>query len=189
MSTLEVNTITPQSGTTLTLGGSGDTINLGSGVTASGFGGITVATEFRLTADTNTNTNGDITTNWEVVDDASYSSLGSPVTESSGVFSFPQTGIYLAICTWMINITGSDTFAGVQAQTTLDNSSYTIITENSDGANHSRTGSANSIFIVDVTDISNVKVKFRTDSFGNANLGGSTTVTKSGVAFIRLGDT
>jgi len=31
MSTLEVNTITPQSGTTLTLGGSGDTINLGSG--------------------------------------------------------------------------------------------------------------------------------------------------------------
>jgi len=38
MSTLEVNTITPQSGTTLTLGGSGDTINLGSGVTASGFG-------------------------------------------------------------------------------------------------------------------------------------------------------
>ena len=31
MSTLEVNNITPQSGTTLTLGGSGDTINLGSG--------------------------------------------------------------------------------------------------------------------------------------------------------------
>lgn len=40
MSTLEVNTITPQSGTTLTLGGSGDTINLGSGATQSGFGGV-----------------------------------------------------------------------------------------------------------------------------------------------------
>ena len=40
MSTLEVNNITPQSGTTLTLGGSGDTINLGSGVTASGFGKV-----------------------------------------------------------------------------------------------------------------------------------------------------
>ena len=38
MSTLEVNTITPQSGTTLTLGGSGDTINLGSGASGSGFG-------------------------------------------------------------------------------------------------------------------------------------------------------
>ena len=39
MSTLEVNTITPQSGTTLTLGGSGQTIAIGSGATA-GFGKI-----------------------------------------------------------------------------------------------------------------------------------------------------
>ena len=39
MSTLEVNTITPQSGTTVTLGGSGDSINLASGATA-GFGKI-----------------------------------------------------------------------------------------------------------------------------------------------------
>ncbi len=40
MSTLEVNTISPQSGTTITLGGSGDTVSLGSGATQSGFGGI-----------------------------------------------------------------------------------------------------------------------------------------------------
>jgi len=40
MSTLEVNTINPQSGTTITIGGSGDTVSLGSGATTSGFGGI-----------------------------------------------------------------------------------------------------------------------------------------------------
>ena len=40
MSTLEVNTITPQSGTTITIGGSGDTVSLGSGATQSGFGGV-----------------------------------------------------------------------------------------------------------------------------------------------------
>ena len=39
MSTLEVNTINPQSGSTITLGSSGNTVALGSGVTASGFGG------------------------------------------------------------------------------------------------------------------------------------------------------
>ena len=39
MSTLEVNTINPQSGTTVTIGGSGDTVTLGSGATQSGFGG------------------------------------------------------------------------------------------------------------------------------------------------------
>ena len=39
MSTLEVNTINPQSGTTITIGGSGDTVTLGSGATQTGFGG------------------------------------------------------------------------------------------------------------------------------------------------------
>jgi len=40
MSTLEVNTINPQSGSTLTLGSSGNTVTLGSGVSGSGFGKI-----------------------------------------------------------------------------------------------------------------------------------------------------
>ena len=39
MSTLEVNTINPQSGTTITIGSSGNTVALGSGATQSGFGG------------------------------------------------------------------------------------------------------------------------------------------------------
>ena len=38
MSKIEVNTVEPQCGTTLTLGGSGDTVTLGSGATQSGFG-------------------------------------------------------------------------------------------------------------------------------------------------------
>ena len=51
MSTLEVNTINPQSGTTITIGGSGDTVTLGSGATQSGFGGVmTPAFEATLSA-------------------------------------------------------------------------------------------------------------------------------------------
>jgi len=57
MSTLEVNTINPQSGTTITIGGSGDTVTLGSGATQSGFGGTntpnfsaTVGTSHNLTS-------------------------------------------------------------------------------------------------------------------------------------------
>ena len=38
MSKIEVNTVEPQCGTTLTLGASGDTVQLGSGATAAGFG-------------------------------------------------------------------------------------------------------------------------------------------------------
>ena len=38
MSNIEVNTVAPQCGTTLTLGESGDTVTLGSGASQSGFG-------------------------------------------------------------------------------------------------------------------------------------------------------
>ena len=38
MSKIEVNTVAPQCGTTLTLGESGDTVQLGSGASQSGFG-------------------------------------------------------------------------------------------------------------------------------------------------------
>ena len=38
MSKIEVNTVAPQCGTTLTLGESGDTVQLGTGASQSGFG-------------------------------------------------------------------------------------------------------------------------------------------------------
>ena len=38
MSKIEVNTVAPQCGTTLTLGESGDTVTLGAGASQSGFG-------------------------------------------------------------------------------------------------------------------------------------------------------
>ena len=99
MSTLQVNKITPSTGTDITLGDSGDTFTIPSGVTltnngsASGFGGITEADQWRLTA--NTSVPGDITTNWERVDTDGFGYLGTGMTESSGIFSFPSTGIYL----------------------------------------------------------------------------------------------
>ena len=40
MSKLEANTIAPSTGTTITLGESGDTVALGSGATQTGFGGV-----------------------------------------------------------------------------------------------------------------------------------------------------
>ena len=57
MSTLEVNTINPQSGTTITIGGSGDTVTLGSGATQSGFGGTNTPTLFAYLNTVQTATN------------------------------------------------------------------------------------------------------------------------------------
>jgi hypothetical protein len=98
MSTLETNLIQPSTGTSLTIGASGDTITIPSGATitnsgtASGFGGITEADQWRISA--NHSGVGVLTANWERVDTYSYSKLGTGMSESSGIFTFPSTGIY-----------------------------------------------------------------------------------------------
>ena len=60
----------------------------------SGGGGITQASQWRMTADrTNSGTDDDIDSNLEEVD-TEFSRIGSVMSESSGVFTFPATGIW-----------------------------------------------------------------------------------------------
>ena len=65
--------------------------------TATGFGveGITMVDNWYLNAALNvgsgTNT---ITANWERGTSAAFGSIGSAMTQSSGLFTFPSTGIY-----------------------------------------------------------------------------------------------
>ena len=66
-------------------------------------GGITQADMYRLT--TNVTSDTGTVTNWERCDDASYGKIGTGITESSGLFSFPETGIYAVRCMAMINPT------------------------------------------------------------------------------------
>jgi len=193
MATLFVDKVDPQSGTSLEIGSSGDTITVPSGCTitnsgtATGFGGITVADQWRLTTTTNDGTDADITSNWERVDTAGAGFIGSAITESSGVFTFPSTGMYLVATSWYI-ISSSDGSATIRTQVTQNNSSY--VDASIANAHSSGNSTCPSNYIVDVTDTSNVKVKFRTTSFASGtSIYGETSITYTGVWFIRLGDT
>ena len=66
---------------------------IGSGVT--GFGLITGVDTWRLTADKTTS--GNLTSDLERVssDNSEYGSIGTAMTESSGIFTFPSTGIWM----------------------------------------------------------------------------------------------
>jgi len=195
MSKLETNTIDTISGsTTLTLGGTNaTTINIVGTLQNNGNNavGITMADQWRLSADTNTGTNADVTTNWERVDSTGWSGIGTGLTESSGIFSFPETGIYL------IHFT-ADFFAAIdgriimQLAVTTDNSTYTNVADaeaGNRGTNEIYTMSS-SQFIFDVTNITTHKFKFTTSSFaGVTSLVGNTTINKTFFSVIRLGDT
>ena len=187
MSKLEVDAIEPQSGTTLTLGASGDTINVAVGATNNL--GITEADQWRLTADITTNTDP-ISSNLERVDTAGQGTLGTGMTVNSGRFSFPTTGI------WLVRLiangaaaAGDNVSAGIKV--TVNNSTYNTLAEPQDsGDGGLGSFSLSGETLVDVTDISNVKVSFFTSSVGaGSSILGSTSINYTAFTFIRLGDT
>jgi hypothetical protein len=153
--------------------------------------GITVADQWRLTANI-TNTSADITSNLERIDNTISGIIGSGVTESSGIFSFPSTGI------WYINVSASQTSTNVGDNNfflkgTDDNfsSEFTLIRldgDNSNGSSANWVSSGNTI--IDVTDTSNIKVKLNINqTTTGAILMGSTGLNRTSITFIKLGDT
>ena len=155
--------------------------------------GITMADQWRLTSNTNSGTNADVTANWERNDNASYGSIGTGLTESSGVFTFPQTGIYFIYFVARILNAASDTSAVFQLFTTVDNSSYiesAIANAGNASSSTSSVQSGSNTFVFDVTNTTTHKFKFATNSFGSGTvLTGDTSYQRTGFTVIRLGDT
>ena len=89
--------------------------------------GITMAEQWRQT--TSVADPSSLTANWAVNDHSAYGSLGSGMSESSGVFTFPSTGIYYIAVDQTFHVTtgGQDRRCEIRIQGTTNNSSYTDI--------------------------------------------------------------
>ena len=154
-------------------------------------GGITMADQFRLSANQSAGTNGDITSNLERVDTDGFGQLGTGLTESSGIFSFPPTGIYLIDVPAHFSVDSQDTACNLSILTTTDNSNYgdaCIIT----GGNYTSQvqQSVSNRFIFDVTNTSTHKFKLNTHSVSSGSfLNGETYRNRTSITVIRLGDT
>jgi len=153
---------------------------------------ITEADQWRLTAITNTGTNDIVSTNWEQVDNAASGFIGTGLTESSGTFSFPSTGIYNISYTGAMSIATLDSGAALVLKITTDNSTYNAVARATGGntGGSQALGSASSNFIFDVTDITTHKIQFHTLTFSAGTyLAGNTGFSHTGFTVIRLGDT
>ena len=152
-------------------------------------GGITEVDQWRITANS-TGGSADLTANWERNDSTGFAKIGTGLTESSGIFTFPSTGIYLV--RFFLNDTGGSSFLNSYSRlyVTTNNSSYTEVARGHGigGANDAQVIPVESI--IDVTDTSNVKVKFayyHGDSGSTAK--GDSDKNETYATFIRLGDT
>ena len=191
MGTLKTTNIESISGSgTVTLGTSGETIALGSNVTVTGNGlvGITEADMWRITADAATPT-GDITANWERVDTNGQGNLGTGMSESSGIFTFPSTGFWLITAIGNMKFTGgAHDHAQFNIYTTTDDGTYNRAMRASDSSattNYHASTSGSVLF--DVTSTTNCKCKFY--SSGDWTLQGNTNENETHTWFLRVGDT
>jgi hypothetical protein len=154
-------------------------------------GGITELDTWRLTTAL-TSSSWTLTSNLERADHNAFSYLGTGMTESSGVFTFPSTGYYLV--QYFQNVTANGDRRAVYGKilSTHDNSTYI---EHYTGDSIARvesnfTGTFCSVsLILDVTDTTQVKVKFGGSSTGSCQVSGNSTANTTYMNFIKLAET
>jgi len=160
--------------------------------------GIEMVDQWRLTT-TFTGNQNPITSNWERNDTTGYGALGSAMSNSSGTFTFPTTGVYHIGFHALI---GSAFSSGAHSQgcwiyvrTTTNNSSYANAAIAQQGIYNFNTsyfsgGSLYAEAVFDVTDVSTHKVQF---GFGAGQGGescrGDSSSQATGFTITRLGDT
>ena len=152
--------------------------------------GITMADQWRLTSG-GVSSDGDITTNLERCNTNIQGTLGTGMTESSGVFTFPSTGFYQVLVTATFS-GASENAMQILIKGTSNNSSYDTLALIYDGQRNatSTTGGNSGSTIVDITNTSTHKIKFAAGSLSSGStINGHDSENQTTFSFIRLGDT
>jgi len=141
---------------------------------------------FELTSDITSNQTP-ISSNLRRVQHAAFASLNG-MSLSSGVFTFPFAGLYKIEFFYKSNPTSNDNVV-VSCQFTTNNSSYSNATSANCSANAATENSASGIALINVTDTSQVKVRFNAGSItSGSSIKGSSSETITGFVFTRLTD-
>ena len=159
---------------------------------SSGISGLSMVDQWRITSEYQVSSFSYITSNWERNDSTGYDKIGAGMSESSGEFSFPSTGIYVVriVISWYAS-GGGVNYNRVGIYTTTDNSSYSERAFSWSGVeSSSQYNNMSAEIIFDVTNTSTHKVKFQTGASNTRpRVRGETTYNTSYATFIRLGDT
>ena len=192
-----VTSITVGTGVTVGDGRVTATSFVGSGANLTGItAGITMATQWRVTADFTIGTgdgNYTIASNWETADTLGFGRIGSDLTESSGIFTFPSTGIYRIFAHTVCNNTSSASYrAQLAIHVTTDNSSYdtAAVGKHSFSSPAEQSGGMNCEYLFDVTSTSTHKFKIIVRTYqDNIKFQGDTDKPQTSINVFRLGDT
>ena len=135
-----------------------------------------------------------LTSDWERVDASAQGVCipGGGMTESGGIFTFPMTGIYKVEWQCYMEDSGDANVNSANVYGTVNNSDYTVLSSSLGTIANVGTYSYTSLHtqtLIDVTDTSQVKVKFRVYSNGSVAVDVSSAENRNCATFTRIGDT
>ena len=165
-----------------------DALTVGS--TSISANGITNAQLWRVTAD-QTGDQTPLSGVFEQPDTGGQGYIGSVMSESSGTWTFPTTGIWLIRFTAMFeNTTRNDRLCNVLIKSTTDNSTYDNSAFSYTGIEQNTYATGVATLLFDVTNTTTHKVRFHTENIDSATRTlGHTGVNLTHITFVRLGDT
>ena len=151
--------------------------------------GITMVDKYRLTTDFTGDANP-LTANVERVDTTGQGFIGSAMSISSGVYTFPSTGVYLVDFNISQSYNSSAWYGTYNILIGSATASQGDVSMTQAGNAATWYHSGNISTLVDVTDTSSQTVKFTIDSYNSSvTTRGNTNVDLTYMTFIRLGDT
>lgn len=146
---------------------------------------------WRLTS--NFTTDAATISGWERVDDATAAYAGTGMSESSGVFTFPITGLWKVSPSLEIISSSSDTVVNIYPEVSTDSgSSYDIrgileirgTASDPDGG-----GGLTRNILVNVTNASTFRFRLTTESLGSgSSVAGNTNYDRTSIMFERITD-
>jgi len=174
--------------------------NGGTAITSGFKNGITEHDEWRITSSkTVSNTSSDFAADFARTTRAGFVLLGTGMSESSGIFTFPSTGIWIIGALNNYTSTDANRANAVRTYYTSNNSTYynvsaAAVNISDDGGASNSYGTIYSECEVDITSTTNCKVKFDAISNNNATIyNGDSSSTNDGAStrfmFTRIGDT
>jgi len=157
-------------------------------------GGLTVADQWRLNSTYTVTNSSAALTNLEQVDTDGFGGIGTAMSASSGIFTFPSTGIYLITGTaYLYRENSGAPNVSLQLQTTTDNSSYNGAAISAATVENVSAYEANInlSFMFDVTNTTTHKCKFMANASVNniATMYAETAQNTTYFTFLKLGDT
>jgi len=133
-----------------------------------------------------------VTANWERADTDNFAVLGTGLSQSSGVFTFPSTGYYYINAQGTFSRNGDDRMFGIAIELTENDSSYTNIASGLTFVQQTesdQTGTGCSCAaIVHCDDTSNVKIRFTVGGVGTY-CACATDSQETGFSCFKLADT